>query len=278
MNNLLTVENLNVTFHTEDEVVEAVREVSFTVERGKTHGIVGESGSGKSATCHAILGLTPENGVVGADRIDFQGKDIAGLQERDLERIRGKDIAMIFQDPMTSLNPVHTIGRQIAESLRLHQNLSKGQAVKAARDLLDTVGIPEPAQRVREYPHQLSGGMCQRAMIAMALACRPALLIADEPTTALDVTVQAQILELMKRLQDDIGMSIILVTHDLGVIAEVADHMTVMRYGRVVEDGPVGRVFEQPEHPYTRELLADIPRLDRPSPIYIAPTPPEQRP
>ena len=277
MNSLLTIENLNVTFRTEDEVVEAVRDVSFTVERGKTHGIVGESGSGKSASCHAILGLTPENGIARADRIDFQGRDLSGLSERDFEKIRGQEIAMIFQDPMTSLNPVHTIGRQIAESLRLHQNLTKSQAINAARDLLDTVGIPEPAQRIREYPHQLSGGMCQRAMIAMALACRPALLIADEPTTALDVTVQAQILELMKRLQDDIGMSIILVTHDLGVIAEVADHVTVMRYGRVVEDGPVDRVFKHPEHPYTRELLDDIPRLDQPSPVYVPPAFVEQR-
>ena len=277
MNSLLTVENLNVTFRTEDEVVEAVRDVSFAVERGRTHGIVGESGSGKSASCHAILGLTPENGISRADRIDFQGRDLSGLSERDFEKIRGQDIAMIFQDPMTSLNPVHTIGRQIAESLRLHQNLSKSQATNAARDLLDTVGIPEPAQRIREYPHQLSGGMCQRAMIAMALACRPALLIADEPTTALDVTVQAQILELMKRLQDDIGMSIILVTHDLGVIAEVADHVTVMRHGRVVEDGPVTRVFKHPEHPYTRELLDDIPRLDQPSPVYVPPAFVEQR-
>ncbi len=278
MNILLKVENLNVTFRTEDEVVEAVRNVSFTVERGITHGIVGESGSGKSATCHAILGLTPGNGIARADRIDFQGRDLSGLEERELEKIRGQDIAMIFQDPMTSLNPVHTIGRQIAESLRLHQNLSKSQAINAARDLLDTVGIPEPAQRIREYPHQLSGGMCQRAMIAMALACRPALLIADEPTTALDVTVQAQILELMKRLQDDIGMSIILVTHDLGVIAEVADHVSIMRYGRVVEDGPVARVFKTPEHPYTRELLDDIPRLDQPSPVYVPPAFAEQRP
>ncbi|MDT8288073.1 MAG: ABC transporter ATP-binding protein, partial [Elusimicrobiales bacterium] len=184
------------TFRTEDEVVEAVREVSFTVERGKTHGIVGESGSGKSATCHAILGLTPENGVVGADRIDFQGKDIAGLQERDLERIRGKHIAMIFQDPMTSLNPFLTIEKQMVEVVMHHQGLSRDEARAHAVEMLRAVRIPDPEERIRQYPHEYSGGMRQRVMIAIGLLCEPELLIADEPTTALDVTVQAQITDL----------------------------------------------------------------------------------
>lgn len=271
MEPLLKVENLSVTFRTEDEVVLAARDVSFSVDRARTLGIVGESGSGKSASCQAIMGLTPENGVARADQIVFDGVDINSLSDGELENIRGRDIAMVFQDPMTSLNPVHTIGRQIAESLRLHRGMNGEAASKEARNLLDLVGIPEPRQRLREYPHQLSGGMCQRAMIAMALACRPSLLFADEPTTALDVTVQAQILDLMKRLQNEFGMSIVLVTHDLGVIAEMADDVTVMRDGRVVEAGPVGQIFGDPQHPYTQELLARIPRLDRPSPVYEAP-------
>ncbi|MBT3359735.1 MAG: ABC transporter ATP-binding protein [Rhodospirillaceae bacterium] len=272
METLLQVENLNVTFRTEDEIIYAAREVSFSVGRGRTLGIVGESGSGKSASCQAIMGLTPGNGVTQADRIVFDGTDINTLAESKLEKIRGRDMAMVFQDPMTSLNPVHTIGRQIAESLRLHRGMNREAARVEAQNLLDLVGIPEPVQRLKEYPHQLSGGMCQRAMIAMALACRPSLLFADEPTTALDVTVQAQILDLMKRLQGEFGMSIVLVTHDLGVIAEMADDVTVMRYGQVVEAGPVGRIFGNPQHEYTRELLDRIPRLDRPSPVYEPPS------
>lgn len=273
MDSLLAVENLNVTFRTEDEIVYAVRDVSFAVGRGRTLGIVGESGSGKSASCQAVMGLTPGNGIVTADRIDFNGTDISRLPEQALESIRGRDMAMVFQDPMTSLNPVHTIGRQIAESLTLHRGMNRDDARDEARKLLDLVGIPEPVRRLKEYPHQLSGGMCQRAMIAMALACRPSLLFADEPTTALDVTVQAQILELMGRLQAELGMSIVLVTHDLGVIAEMADDVTVMRHGEIVEAGPVGKIFKQPEHPYTIELLDKIPRLDRPSPTYEPPRP-----
>ena len=271
MEMLLEVENLDVTFRTEDEIIYAVRQVSFSVGRGRTLGIVGESGSGKSASCQAIMGLTPENGIAQADRITFDGVDINSFSENELGKIRGRDMAMVFQDPMSSLNPVHTVGRQIAESLRLHRGMNREAARVEARNLLDLVGIPEPKQRLREYPHQLSGGMCQRAMIAMALACRPSLLFADEPTTALDVTVQAQILDLMKRLQGEFGMSIILVTHDLGVIAEMADDVTVMRDGRVVEAGPVGQIFSHPQHPYTRELLDRIPRLDRPSPLYEPP-------
>lgn len=271
MEALLEVENLNVTFRTEDEIIYAARDVSFAVGRARTLGIVGESGSGKSASCQAIMGLTPGNGIAQADRIVFDGTDIGSFSDSRLEAIRGRDMAMVFQDPMTSLNPVHTVGRQVAESLRLHRSMNGDAARREARDLLDLVGIPEPEQRLREYPHQLSGGMCQRVMIAMALACRPAVLFADEPTTALDVTVQAQILDLMKRLQDEFGMSIILVTHDLGVIAEMADDVTVMRDGRVVEAGPVGRIFDSPRHPYTRELLDRIPRLDHPSPVYHPP-------
>ncbi len=271
MDTLLEVENLDVTFRTEDEVIYAAREVSFSVDRGRTLGIVGESGSGKSASCQAIMGLTPGNGAARADRIVFDGNDINALSESKLEKIRGRDMAMVFQDPMTSLNPVHPIGRQIGESLRLHRGMNRTAARQEARNLLDLVGIPEPDQRLREYPHQLSGGMCQRAMIAMALACRPSLLFADEPTTALDVTVQAQILDLMKRLQGEFGMSIVLVTHDLGVIAEMADDVTVVRDGQVVEAGPVGQIFANPQHAYTRELLDRIPRLDHPSPVYEPP-------
>jgi ABC-type dipeptide/oligopeptide/nickel transport system ATPase component len=271
MQELLTVENLNVTFRTEDDLVYAVRDVSFSVGRGRTLGIVGESGSGKSATCHAIMGLTPENGLVQANKVFFDGTDLTEMSEQDMEKIRGRDMAMVFQDPMSSLNPVHTIGHQIMESLLLHRDMTRAAARAETLDLLDLVGIPEPGQRIREYPHQLSGGMSQRAMIAMALACRPSLLIADEPTTALDVTIQAQILDLMRRLQADFRMSIILVTHDLGVVAEMADDVTVMRHGQVVEEGAVEQIFESPAHPYTQELLSLVPRLDRPSPVYVPP-------
>ena len=271
MDALLRVEKLRVTFRTEDEIIYAAEDVSFNVERGRTHGIVGESGSGKSASCHAIMGIVPENGVAAAQSILFDGTDISTLSEGELEKIRGRDMAMVFQEPLTSLNPVHTIGRQIIEGLKLHRGMDKPAALKESRHLLEMVGIPEPPLRLREYPHQLSGGMCQRAMIAMALACRPSLLIADEPTTALDVTVQAQILDLLNRLQENLGMSIILITHDLGVIAEMADDVTVMRHGRVVEQGTVVQVFEHPAHHYTRELLRQIPRIDQPSPVYHPP-------
>ena len=271
MEPLLRVEKLNVTFRTEDEIIYAAKDVSFNVGRGRTHGIVGESGSGKSASCHAIMGLIPENGVFAAQSIFFDGAEIGTLSEAELEKIRGRDMAMVFQESLTSLNPVHTIGRQIIESLKLHRGMNKPDALEEARHLLEMVGMPEPSLCLREYPHQLSGGMCQRAMIAMALACRPSLLIADEPTTALDVTVQAQILDLLNRLQEKLRMSIILVTHDLGVIAEMADDVSVMRHGRVVEQGTVEQVFEHPTHPYTRELLRQIPRIDQPSPIYYPP-------
>lgn len=272
MDTLLEIENLSVVFRTEDEVVHAVRDFSLSVRRGTTHGIVGESGSGKSVSCQAILGLTPGNGQFSSDRMLFDGRDLKGLRETELEKIRGCDMAMVFQDPMASLNPVHKIGRQIGEGLRMHRGMNRRQSLIEARHLLERVGIPEPEKRLREYPHQLSGGMCQRAMIAMALACRPSLLFADEPTTALDVTVQAQVLDLMKRLQTEFNMTIVLITHDLGVIAEMADDVTVMRQGRVIETGPVERIFKAPEHPYTRELLDRIPRLENPSPIYTPPS------
>ena len=267
----MEVKNLNVTFRTEEEIVRAVRGVSFAVQAGSTHCIVGESGSGKSVTCHAVLGLTPKNGAVSVEAIRFKGRDLAGLNEGEFEKIRGARIAMVFQDPMSSLNPVHSIGWQLSESLTLHKGMRQAEAAGEAVRLLEMVGIPEPAQRVKEYPHQLSGGMCQRVMIAMALSCDPDLLIADEPTTALDVTVQAQILDLINRMKKEREMAVILITHDLGVVAEMADDVTVMRHGRVMEYGPVERIFHQPGHEYTRELLAQVPRLDHPSPIYAPP-------
>ena len=265
---LLEVENLTVCFRTDDGVFEAVAGLDFAVGRGRTLCIVGESGSGKSVSCHALLGLTPPNGRVVAGRALFDGVDLLALDEKRLEAIRGRDISMIFQDPVASLNPVHRIGTQVRESLMLHQGLDRGGADARAAELLRLVGIPEPEQRLRAYPHQLSGGMNQRVMIAMALACRPALLIADEPTTALDVTIQAQILDLMRQLQRELGMSILFITHDLGVVAEMADDVVVMRHGRVVERGSRDDIFLRPQHAYTRELLELVPRLDAPAPVY----------
>ena len=265
---LLEVDNLTVSFRTDAGVVEAVAGVGFAIERGRTLCIVGESGSGKSVSCQALLGLTPANGRVTAGRALFGGLDLLAQPEAALEAIRGRDIAMIFQDPVASLNPVHRIGTQLCETLMLHQHLARGAALERAAELLGLVGISEPAQRLRAYPHQLSGGMNQRVMIAMALACRPALLIADEPTTALDVTIQAQILDLMRRLQREFGMSILFITHDLGVVAEMADDVVVMRHGRVVERGSRDDIFLAPRHPYTRELLSLVPRLDTPAPVY----------
>jgi ABC-type dipeptide/oligopeptide/nickel transport system ATPase component len=265
---LLEVDDLTVSFRTDQGVVEAVKGVSFALERGRTLCIVGESGSGKSVSCHALLGLTPDNGRVTAGRARFQGADLLTRSEVELEALRGREISMIFQDPIASLNPVHRIGTQICEPLMLHQGLDRKTATARAIELLKLVGIPEPAQRLRSYPHQLSGGMNQRIMIATALACRPALLIADEPTTALDVTIQAQILDLMRRLQRELGMSILFITHDLGVVAEMADSVVVMRHGEVVESGTRDDIFLAPRHPYTRELLELVPSLDTPAPIY----------
>jgi peptide/nickel transport system ATP-binding protein/oligopeptide transport system ATP-binding protein len=264
---ILQVENLRTYFRTDAGVARAVDGVSFHVNPGETLGIVGESGSGKSVTSLSVMRLIPQppGRIEPGSKILFRGaggvEDLATAPEARMRQIRGNDIAMIFQEPMTSLNPVFTVGEQIMESLRLHQKLSKRDARDRAIEMLQLVGIPIPDQRVDEYPHQLSGGMRQRVMIAMALACDPKLLIADEPTTALDVTIQAQILELLNRLQDELGMSIILITHDLGVVAETCDRVIVMYAGQVFEEGPVNDIFHDPQNPYTEGLLRSMPKL-----------------
>jgi len=263
---LLRVENLQTHFHTRDGVVRAVDGVSFDVLPGETLAIVGESGCGKSVTAMSILRLLPMPPARIVDgRIEFEGHNLLELPEPEMRRIRGNAIAMIFQEPMTSLNPVLTIGRQIAEALVLHRGMSEAEAMTRAIEMLSKVHIPEAARRVKQYPHELSGGMRQRVMIAMALACGPRLLIADEPTTALDVTIQAQILELMRELRESIGRSvgasIILITHDLGVVAEMAHRVVVMYAGRKVEEAPVEELFARPRHPYTRGLLGSMPHL-----------------
>ncbi|HEW92941.1 MAG TPA: ABC transporter ATP-binding protein [Thermotogaceae bacterium] len=254
--------NLKTYFFTDDGVVKAVDGVNFEVYPGETLGIVGESGCGKSVTSLSILRLLDEKGKIVDGEIIFEGKDLVKLDENKMREIRGNDIAMIFQEPMVALNPVYTVGDQIMEAIILHQKVHKDEARKIAIDMLRKVGIPEPEKRVDEYPHELSGGMRQRAMIAMALSCHPKLLIADEPTTALDVTIQAQILELMKQLQKDLDMAIIMITHDLGVIAEISDRVAVMYAGKMVEYTDVKRLFKNPKHPYTWALLNAIPRLD----------------
>jgi peptide/nickel transport system ATP-binding protein len=258
---LLEVDNLQTHFATVDGVVRAVEGLSFSIAPGETVAIVGESGCGKSVTSMSILRLIPEppGRIVG--KIRFQGRNLLDLPEAEMRQIRGNDISMIFQEPMTSLNPVLTVGRQIGETLQLHQKLSARQAEARAIEMLTLVGIPEPARRVREYPHQLSGGMRQRVMIAIALACNPKLLIADEPTTALDVTIQAQILDLMRELKTRLGSAIMLITHDLGVVAEMAQRVVVMYAGRKVEEASVGDLFSRPLHPYTRGLLGAVPKL-----------------
>ena len=258
---LLEVENLQTHFGTIDGVVRAVEGLSFHIDAGETVAIVGESGCGKSVTSMSILRLIPEPPGKIAGRITFQGKNLLELPDAEMRKIRGKDISMIFQEPMTSLNPVLSVGRQIGETLRLHEGLSARDAELRSIDMLNLVGIPEAARRVREYPHQLSGGMRQRVMIAMALACNPQLLIADEPTTALDVTIQAQILDLMRDLKTRVGAAIMLITHDLGVVAEMAERVVVMYAGRKVEEGTVRAIFGQPMHPYTRGLLGAVPKL-----------------
>jgi peptide/nickel transport system ATP-binding protein len=260
---LLIVEDLRVAFGPPEREQVAVDGVGFTLAPGEVIGIVGESGSGKSLTALSILKLVPNPpGRIAAGRIVFRGKDLVPLGERAMNEIRGRDVAMIFQEPMTALNPVFTVGEQIAETLRVHEGIDRRAARGRAQDLLKRVGISNPAQRLDQYPHELSGGMRQRVMIAMALACRPQLLIADEPTTALDVTIQAQILALLRDLQRELGMAVVLITHDLGVIAQVVDRVAVMYAGRIVEEGPVAAVFERPSHPYTRLLLESIPSLD----------------
>ena len=258
---ILEIENLQTHFRTPDGINRAVDGVSFHVEAGETLAVVGESGCGKSVTAMSILRLIPEPPGKIAGAIRFNGKNLLDLSEVEMRSIRGNEISMIFQEPMTSLNPVLTVGRQIGETLRLHQGMSARQAEDRAIDMLKLVGIPEPERRVREYPHQLSGGMRQRVMIAIALACNPKLLIADEPTTALDVTIQAQILDLMRDLKHRVGAAIVLITHDLGVVAEVAERVVVMYAGRKVEEAKVGPLFRTPRHPYTQGLLGSVPKL-----------------
>jgi oligopeptide/dipeptide ABC transporter ATP-binding protein len=259
---LLEVRGLRTTFATDDGTIAAVDGVGFEVEAGRTLAIVGESGCGKSVTALSVMGLLPQPaGRIADGSVRFEGRELVGLPKRELQDLRGNGLAMIFQEPMSSLNPAFTIGEQIAEGLLRHRSLTREQADARALAMLDKVRIPAAAQRFHEHPHKLSGGMRQRAMIAMALACEPRLLIADEPTTALDVTIQAQILDLMQRLQRETGTAIILITHDLGVVAEVADEVVVMYAGRVVERAPVRALFAEPQHPYTVGLLGSIPRL-----------------
>jgi len=260
---VLDVNDLQTRFHTQDGTVYAVNGVSFHVEEGETLGIVGESGCGKSVSVLSVMRLIPQPpGEVQAESIYFGDRDITKVSEDEMRDIRGSQIAMIFQDPMTSLNPVLTIGFQIMEPLRVHLGMSEDEARERAAELLHLVGIPEARARLDDYPHQFSGGMRQRAMIAMSLACNPALLIADEPTTALDVTIQAQIVDLVKRLRDQFGMSLIWITHDLGVVAGLADRVVVMYAGFIVEEAPIAEVYGNPRHPYTFALLKSLPRMD----------------
>jgi oligopeptide transport system ATP-binding protein len=260
---LLEVRDLRTQFFTRDGVVGAVNGVTFHVDRGEALGLVGESGCGKSVTALSIMGLVPRPGRVVGGEVWYGGRDQLALSESEREKIRGNEIAMVFQDPISFLNPVMPIGRQIAEPLRIHKGLGKGAARKRALDLMKLVGIPGADQRIDNYPHQFSGGMRQRVMIAMALSCEPKLLIADEPTTALDVTIQAQILELLQRLRAELGMALILITHDLGVVAGIVDRVNVMYAGYIVETAPVRATFADPRHPYTLGLMASIPRVDQ---------------
>jgi peptide/nickel transport system ATP-binding protein len=268
----LQVQDLRVRFPTDDGVVRAVDGLSFTLDRGRTLGIVGESGSGKSASGLAIMGLHPRSAQV-SGRIELDGDDLVALPPGEVRRRRGRRMAMIFQDPMSSLHPYYTVGAQIVEAYRVHNRVSRAAARARAVDLLGRVGIPHPASRADDYPHQFSGGMRQRAMIAMALACDPELLIADEPTTALDVTVQAQILDLIRSLQEEFGTAVVVITHDLGVVAETADDVLVMYAGRAVEHGRAQDVFARPQHPYTWGLLTSMPRLDHDLQERLVPVP-----
>ncbi|MEK6456114.1 ABC transporter ATP-binding protein [Caldifermentibacillus hisashii] len=263
MSKLLEVKDLSVSFNTYNGEVQAVRGVSFDLNEGETLAIVGESGSGKSVTSSTLMGLLPKPaGVIKSGQILFQGEDLVKKSEKEMQKIRGKEISMVFQDPLSSLNPTMKIGNQIIEGLVKHQGMGRAEAKKKAIELLEQVGIPHPEIRVNQYPHQFSGGMRQRVVIAIALACNPKILIADEPTTALDVTIQAQILELMKEIQRDTKTSIIFITHDLGVVANVADRVAVMYAGKIVEIGTVDDVFYNPKHPYTWGLLGSMPTLD----------------
>jgi oligopeptide transport system ATP-binding protein len=263
---LLEVRDLTVRFYTLDGIVHAVNGISYTLEEGQTLGIVGESGCGKSVSALSVMGLIPQPpGRIVAGQILHRGQNLLALNEEEMEQIRGKEIAMVFQDPMTSLNPVLTIGRQISETLVVHLGIGWEEARRQAVDLLDLVGIPQAADRYGDYPHQFSGGMRQRAMIAMALACNPTILIADEPTTALDVTIQAQIIDLVKDLRDRLGMAVIWITHDLGIIAGLVETVVVMYAGFIVERGKVDDIYGDPRHPYTLALLSSLPRVDRTS-------------
>ena len=260
---MISVEHLTTVFELSSGPVAAVDDVSFEIRAGETLGLVGESGSGKSVTALSILRLVQPPGRIMAGRIMFNGRDLLSLPEPDMRRVRGADIALIFQEPMTALNPVFTIGDQIAEALLVHGRTTRAGARARAVELLESVRIPDAASRVSDYPHQLSGGMRQRVMIAIALACRPSLVIADEPTTALDVTIQSQILDLLREMKAAYNLSLLLITHDLGVIAETADRVAVMYAGRIVEEGPVRTIFREPQHPYTRGLLASMPMPGR---------------
>ena len=260
---LLSVTGLTTEFQTDEGLVRAVDGVSFDLPPGGTLGIVGESGCGKSVTALSIMGLLPRpNGNIRSGKINYQGEDLAAADNTRLQRIRGNEISMVFQEPMTALNPVHTIGRQLTEVVAIHTDQSPAEQIRTAVAMLQRVGIPAPELRMTEYPHQLSGGMRQRVVIAIALICEPLLLIADEPTTALDVTIQAQILDLISSLQKDFGMAMIMITHDLGVIAETCEQVVVMYAGQVVEQGSVFDIFDRPKHPYTQGLLRSIPKLD----------------
>lgn len=269
--NLLAIQDLKTVFATEKGAVTAVDGVSFQINAGEMVGVVGESGCGKSVTSESILQLLDERTTTYQGQILYKGRDLLKLNRDEMRRIRGNEIAMIFQDPMSSLNPVYTVGNQIAEAIMIHQKLGKKEARDQATEMLRLTGIPAPEKRVREYPHQLSGGMRQRAMIALALSCRPQLLIADEPTTALDVTIQAQILELIQTLRQDANMGVMMITHDLGVVAEVCTRVIVMYLGQVIEEGPVEGLFANPLHPYTKGLLKSIPHLssDRQQKLHV---------
>jgi peptide/nickel transport system ATP-binding protein len=270
---LLEVADLTVQFETEDGLVKAVDGISYTVDRGETLGIVGESGSGKSVSSLTVMGLTRARNARISGTVRFEGRDLLAASDEDMRKVRGDDIAMIFQDPLSSLHPFYKVGSQIVEAIRTHRDLTKAQAYDRAVEMLGLVGIPEPRRRADAYPHEFSGGMRQRAMIAMALANDPKLLIADEPTTALDVTVQAQILELIERLQSEFDTAVVVITHDLGVVAEVADEIAVMYAGRIVEHGTADTIFNAPEHPYTWGLLSSIPRMDAPRGDSLVPIP-----
>jgi peptide/nickel transport system ATP-binding protein len=267
---LLEVEDLEVDFHTEDGVVRAVDGISFAVEAGETLGIVGESGCGKSVTCMSILGLTRGENTDISGRAIFEGEDLVAMPAERLRDVRGKGIAMIFQDALSALHPFYKVGAQMSEAIQTHQDVSAAEARERSIELLSLVGVPEPGRRVNDYPHEFSGGMRQRAMIAMALANEPKLLIADEPTTALDVTTQAQIIKLLESLQQELGMAVIIITHDLGVVAETADRVAVLYAGRIVEEGTLDQIFYDPQHPYTWGLMGSLTRLDHPRPERLA--------